>query len=54
MKNRRKPATWPDVDRLRYAAILVKELREEKSDHPWSNRECALLVQLCEVLGVET
>lgn len=35
------------------AQKIAIELRDEKSDHPWTNRECELLVELLKVLGVE-
>lgn len=43
-----------DVMNQLYAAqALVRKLREEKSDHAWTNVECNLLYQLCQVLEVD-
>ncbi len=39
--------------RLVVARQLARQLRDEKSDHPWSVRECDLLGELCDLLGVE-
>jgi hypothetical protein len=36
------------------AQKLAVDLRDAKSDHPWTNRECQLLDELLKVLGVET
>lgn len=35
------------------AQKIALDLRDEKSDHPWTNRECELLVELLKVLGAE-
>ena len=48
-----KPANWPAQERLKLAAQFAKDLRDAKSDHPWTTLECGLLSELCEVLGVE-
>ena len=38
---------------MRRARELVRQLRDAKSDHPWTNEELDLLRQLCELLGVK-
>lgn len=38
---------------VRKARYLIRALRGEKSDHPWTNEECDLLVQLCELFDID-
>lgn len=40
-------------NRLTVARQLARQLREAKSTHEWTNRECGLLGDLCEVLRVD-
>ncbi len=40
------------IDRLVEARNLTYRLRDAKSTHAWTNEECALLAELCNVLGV--
>lgn len=47
MKRRTHPGKI--MRRVRY---LVRQLRDEKSDHPWTVEECDLLRQICELLDL--